>query len=777
MRRLCLRIAVLAAFVVLGLFAYAYGQRGTADRYSADDASVESASPLRGGGAQNTSPNYAVNPLRDNVLRAGPPTDNPNTKTAVIDPRIKRVAADAPVVEPAARAAGDPFGLASHKGPSAGNRPAGQTLAEEAIPDAAALDPPIAGESANQSRFPQLVGPALDSPARAGNSKRGEAEGNARNEQPKQNPSNPPLVEQYRGGAADRSPAGFRGDRYADAASPPDRGQEYGRNNDRYADNRAAAAPATPNGREPAPFMADPSAAPKALSQTADRGQDRSRTRANPAPSGKATQVRDPVPPDGIAASDGFKNGEGTGQPGPKQLEGAQTPQVTIQKFAPGEIQVGKPAVFKIAVRNTGPIPAAQVEIRDQVPRGTKLLGTTPRASQGPRGEILWTIGTLRPGEESSVEMQVMPTTEGEIGSVATVHFGADATVKTIATRPKLAVEMSAPERVLIGEQVIMSIVVSNPGTGVATGVVLEEHLPPGLQHPAGADLEYELGDLRPGESKKLDLPMAAVAPGRASNILTAKGDGNLQAQERLDIQVVAPKLDIAMEGPRRRYLEREAIYQVSLSNPGTAAARQVELVAYLPPGLKFVSANNSGHYDDASRAVFWRLQELPSNETGSVELVTMPVEPGQQSIKIRGTAEKGLAVEKDQPVVVEGIASIVFQPMDVTGPIEVGGETVYEVRVVNQGSKAASNVRLTAFLPPELQPVAAEGPTRHAVEAGGRVVFEGLARLAPKADANYRIKAKGIRAGDLRTKFQLVTDEMQSPVTKEESTRVYADE
>ena len=153
-----------------------------------------------------------------------------------------------------------------------------------------------------------------------------------------------------------------------------------------------------------------------------------------------------------------------------------------------------------------------------------------------------------------------------------------------------------------------------------------------------------------------------------------------------------------------------------------------------------------------------------------------MPVEPGQQSIKIRGTAEKGLAVEKEQPVIVEGIASIVFQPMDVTGPIEVGGETIYEVRVVNQGSKAASNVRLAVLLPPELQPIAAEGPTRHAIEPG-RIVFEGLARLAPKADANYRIKAKGIRAGDLRTKFQLVTDEMQTPVTKEESTRVYADE
>jgi uncharacterized repeat protein (TIGR01451 family) len=335
---------------------------------------------------------------------------------------------------------------------------------------------------------------------------------------------------------------------------------------------------------------------------------------------------------------------------------------------------------------------------------------------------------------------------------------------------------MSAQEKVLIGEQVTLSITVSNPGTGIATGVVLEEHIPAGLQHPAGTDLEYEVGDLRPGESKKLDLAMVATTPGQALNVLTARADGNLHTEERMEMQVVAPKLDLAMEGPKRRYLEREAVYLVSLSNPGTAAAQQVELVAYLPPGLKFVSANNAGHYDNANRAVHWRLQELPCNETGSVELVTMPVEPGQQSIKLRGTAERGLAVEKEQPVLVEGIASIVFHPVDVTGPIEVGGETTYEVHVVNQGSKAANNVRLSVLLPPEMQPLTAEGPTRHAIEPG-RITFEGLARLAPKADANYRVKVKGIRAGDLRTRFQLVTDEMQTPVTKEESTRVYADE
>ena len=41
---------------------------------------------------------------------------------------------------------------------------------------------------------------------------------------------------------------------------------------------------------------------------------------------------------------------------------------------------------------------------------------------------------------------------------------------------------------------------------------------------------------------------------------------------------------------------------------------------------------------------------------------------------------------------------------------------------------------------------------------------FDGLAQLAPKADTTYRVRVKALRPGDLRARFQLLTDDMQSP-------------
>jgi uncharacterized repeat protein (TIGR01451 family) len=599
----------------------------------------------------------------------------------------------------------------------------------DSIPDAASVGLAPSSSAAAPSRYAQRTVPAAA-------------------EQPLTGPS-------LTAGSASR-----RGDAPR-AARPEGRDRAANRAGDRYSTAPAAPVSALPalESQEPPPLPADPGAAP-----------------ASPLPTGGMDRGGFAAPASSGRAADFPGEGEGSGQPGDPRLEGVQSPQLTIQKSAPKEIQVGKPATFRVVVRNTGSIAACEVEVYDQVPKGTRLLATTPQAKRGPRGEIVWTLGTIRPGEEAEVKMQLMPTAEGEIGSVATVHFGADASVRSVATRPQLVVESTAPKRVLIGDQVMLSITISNPGTGVATGVVLEERIPPGLQHPAGAELEYQVGDLKPGESRKLDLPLVANKAGVATNLLSARGDANLRAENKCDLEVIAPQLNVVVEGPKRRYLERQAKYEFFVKNPGTAAAREVELVASLPPGLKFVSANNSGNYEESTRTVRWRLEELPANVTGSVELVTMPVEPGQHALRLRGTAQKGLIVEKEQPVLVEGIAAILFQVADKADPIEIGGETTYEVHLLNQGSKAAGNVRLEVELPPQLKPVGANGPTQGR-PSGNRVIFDALAQLAPKAETVYSIRVKAMQPGDFRARFQLLTDDMQTPVMKEEGTRVYADE
>jgi uncharacterized repeat protein (TIGR01451 family) len=359
---------------------------------------------------------------------------------------------------------------------------------------------------------------------------------------------------------------------------------------------------------------------------------------------------------------------------------------------------------------------------------------------------------------------------------VATVTFAAQASAKARCTRPQLALRLSASPRVMIGQQQLVEVELSNPGSGDATGVMLLETVPQGVSHEAGPALEFEVGTLKPGESRRLELVLNAEHAGQINNVMTAKADANLQVQAGCQFEVIAPDLKVTVDGPQKRFLERPATYTVQVENPGTASAKEVQLVTQLPRGMQFVSANNMGEYDAATHSVYWSLAELPANERGSVELTALPIEPGEHTLQFATRAQQGLEDRTETHVTVEGLVALSFEVTAADGAIEVGGETSYEIRVTNQGSKAATNVQVVAIMPPGLRPTAGQGETRNVVD-GNRVSFAPLAQLAPKAEAKFTVKVQGLRAGDQRTRVQITTDEVQEPITKEQSTRVYADE
>jgi hypothetical protein len=240
-------------------------------------------------------------------------------------------------------------------------------------------------------------------------------------------------------------------------------------------------------------------------------------------------------------------------------------------------------------------------------------------------------------------------------------------------------------------------------------------------------------------------------------------------------LEVTAPTLELGVDMPVRRFLQRPATCAISMVNAGTAPARAVELAAQLPPGMKFVRANNAGWYDDRTNRVLWNLEELPPGETGIVEMVVMPVQHGTQKILAAARSADGPADQVVHVCEVEGLAALFFEVADSEDPIEVEGLTEYVVRVGNQGTAPATGVRLTATLLGDLEPVEAQGPAGHRID-NLTIAFEPLAKLAPAEEAVFRVRARGRSQGDHRVQVQLVSEDHPTPITKEEITRVYLD-
>lgn len=121
------------------------------------------------------------------------------------------------------------------------------------------------------------------------------------------------------------------------------------------------------------------------------------------------------------------------------------------------------------------------------------------------------------------------------------------------------------------------------------------------------------LGALSPGESRTIDLVLATTGPGVHALRLTARADGQIEVSETVKIAVTAPTLELAVQMPSRRYLQRPATCVLSMTNAGTAPAVGVGfLVAQLPPGMKFIRATNAGYYEERTHRVLWNLEEPP---------------------------------------------------------------------------------------------------------------------------------------------------------------------
>ena len=464
-----------------------------------------------------------------------------------------------------------------------------------------------------------------------------------------------------------------------------------------------------------------------------------------------------------------------TGTPAP-ELNGLQTASISVQKTAPTQAHIGEPATFKIRIRNNSTQSVDRVIIRDQIPKGTELVSTDPPAKQASTGGIFWEIDTLRAGEERTVKIQVMPAVEQLIGSVAEVSFTTMASAQTEVRRPMLKIEHTTKPEVMLGDTVRFAIIIENPGTGTAKGVTIEEDVPAGLSHSKGPRLDYKVGDIPPGGRRRLELSLKAAEVGTVTNLIRAQAANGLQADHQVNLQVVAPDLKVLINGPSTRYLERKATYTVELQNRGTAAAENVNLRVQLPRGLNFVSTSSKGRYDAATHSVRWLLRALEPNKGASVQLTVDPQQKGEFVLNAVATADRNLRDTKDHPLMVEGIAALMYEVVDQIDPIEVGGVTTYNIQVTNQGTKEANNIVFQAELPNGLEAVSPQGQAKYQVR-GNLVQFQPIARLAAKQKASYAIQVRGRTAGDQRFKVLMTSSATPTPVVREESTRVYSDQ
>lgn len=449
-------------------------------------------------------------------------------------------------------------------------------------------------------------------------------------------------------------------------------------------------------------------------------------------------------------------------------------PGVRVEWIGPANVRVGQANEYTVFVRNTSNVAVNDVRLRLHVnPRSVVSAHPQPNAGQD---EMTWDLGGIAAREDRAVHLKLIQSEKGNKGMSAHVTFATRASLSIRASEPMLLVKANSPSRCQMGDGTGFELSVTNPGDGVAERVKLRAELPDGMEHVKGRTVNFDIGNLQPGEKRTVQVLCVARSAGEQMCRAIAEADGGLNATDKATINVVSPQITIESKGPATRYLDRKATYKIVVTNPGEAAAANVLVSDVVPAGFKYVSADNGGRYDHATRTVTWFVGEVAAGQNREMSVELQAINPGEFVHEVTAQAARGLKAAHRLPVKVEGISAILLSVVDLEDPIEVGGDTTYEVRITNTGSKLETDIRLVCEVPEKMLFKGASGPTGF-VQNGQQVTFAPLAQLGPRSEAVYRITVRANTAGIATFKSQITSAILVDPVHKEEATRIYSDQ
>jgi uncharacterized repeat protein (TIGR01451 family) len=457
---------------------------------------------------------------------------------------------------------------------------------------------------------------------------------------------------------------------------------------------------------------------------------------------------------------------------------GKQDSLVTVDWSGPALAQVGETVDYALLIKNTSSLAVHKVQANVRLPAGMVAKSTKPEAAT--EGEVLvWQLGSLLPHQEKSLQLQLVISTKGEVSPAAWVSFsGLSSSTKHIRVHePKLALKVTTPPRVVAGDPVTLVLAVCNSGDGMAGQVKLHADLPEGLEYTRGRNVDFEVGDLVPGESRTVQVVCLARAGGEQKWDIAAESGGVVKAQEKGVVNVLTPRLDVELTGPGLRYVDRKATYTARVSNRGDIPASNTTVSEVIPPGFKFVSASDGGRHIASNQSLSWFIGEIGPGQTREVSFELMAIKAGEQKHRVTACSERGFKVEVAQELAtrIEDFSALTMEIANADDALEVGKFTTYEVIVNNAGSKMESDIRLVCVLPDKVEFKSAQGPSRYHFE-GNVVLFDPVTKLAPRGDVVYQVKVKALAPGDLRFRAQVNSSNMVEPVIQVRAIRVYAD-
>ena len=400
--------------------------------------------------------------------------------------------------------------------------------------------------------------------------------------------------------------------------------------------------------------------------------------------------------------------------------EPEQPPPDLPAAIEPGEKKVSAESVTKPAATSAEPElppvgePALKHEDPTVKPGGLQPIETLDDPTQAKPVKQVPALADDAPRDDSVQRTQNEAPPLGASGSTATPSASSPSSPPpgsaTVGSDPNaqyrsgaqgvgIYVEVVGPPSANLQQETTFRIIVRNAMRTQAFGVVVKDILPDTLEYvksqpeakKEGSTLAWDLGEMPIGSEKTMTVVAKPVKVGSVEHTATV----TCQTGTKARLVVQEPKLKVEQSITPAKPLKGQPVQlRISVSNPGTGAARNVAVVVKVSQGLQ----DSQG-----SRVFDQEIRRLGPGERMELQPLTLStVGGGAQTCEISTTSAD---VATEQPTAKSSQSIEILEPklkLTMTGPSQkyTNTEDIYELNVQNPGTAPARNLKVAVFVP-----------------------------------------------------------------------------
>ncbi len=468
-------------------------------------------------------------------------------------------------------------------------------------------------------------------------------------------------------------------------------------------------------------------------------------------------------------------------------------PALQLELLSPKNVAIGRDSTVTLVATNTGKVEGSPGTVSAWFQQGLDVGGATPSPDVKVEQYLkAWTLPALAPGAKHEIKIPVRAADKGSFTLAAAVSTSDGLEAKKSATveagNASLKLSLDPSYTATVGERVPVKLTVTNPGSVPLDTATAFLTFGNGLEHDTGQEqVEATVGTVPPGETRVVTVPLIARKQGKF-RVQARVRSGELADEQETVVDVRKMELTATIAGPERLSPGADGLYEIGISNRGDITVPNVTVRAALPGALSVKQASDGGTLTGTSAAV-WRIGDVAPG-TSKVLKLSVRAERTLEKGSIGVTAASGDApnpkdpkaaataaltsVKADAAVSVMGQPALLVELADPAESVPVGRRAGYRLTVKNQGSGAAKNVKVVAVLPDEYANVRGSGADREAVKPeGNKLIFPVVREIPAGGSVVFTFEVEGAKAGDARTRAEVLADHLTKPLVEEQSTKV----